>query len=232
MFIQEIVINPDIFEKISRASSLGSYELIDFKSYNDNLKLKKILFDKDEAGHSIIFNKINEIKKSSSDFGKHQIDYVLRNILSPGKFENKEIFSGKIYCSNKILNQILNLCLLSESKIINSEDKSSVDLKDKNEELRDIEFLNFEEFIKPTDNSRIFSLEKEINVKRGEKFLFEEYFRPYLSEVKKIKVTDRFIRKREGGYLNLIRILKICNKLEKLELFTIVKKSRKSISRI
>ncbi|MBK7159495.1 MAG: hypothetical protein IPH77_13385 [Ignavibacteria bacterium] len=61
MYLQEIVISPDIFEKISRAFSENFDEDIDLKSYKENLYLKKILFDDVANGESIIFKEIKNI---------------------------------------------------------------------------------------------------------------------------------------------------------------------------
>jgi len=223
MYLQEIVINPDIFEKISRAFSPGSDEDIDLKSYKENLKSKSILFDKIDDDSSLIYDKIIEILSKSSDSGKDRIDIILKSFLKSDKIRYLSISKSKKYCRDNILNQILNLSLSSESRIINSEDKSALLFKFKHEELNYIEMLNFEEFIRPKSNSRIFSLEKDINISRGEKFSFEEYFKPYLNSVKNIKITDRYLRKREGGYLNLIRLLKLCDSLEILKIYTILK---------
>lgn len=222
MYLQEIVINPDIFEKISRAFSPGSDEDIDLKSYKENLKSKSILFDKNEDGTSLIDFRIKEILSESSDFGKDRIDIILKSFLKSDKIRYLSVSKSKKYCRDNLLNQILNLSLSSESRIINSEDKSALLFKFKHEELNYIEMLNFEEFIRPKSNSRIFSLEKDINISRGEKFSFEEYFKPYLNSVKNIKITDRYLRKREGGYLNLIRLLKVCDSLVNLEIQTIL----------
>ena len=222
MYLQEIVINPDIFEKISRAFSPGSDEDIDLKSYKENLKSKSILFDKIDDDSSLIYDKIIEILSKSSDSGKDRIDIILKSFLKSDKIRYLSISKSKKYCRDNLLNQILNLSLSSESRIINSEDKSALLFKFKHEELNYIEMLNFEEFIRPKSNSRIFSLEKDINISRGEKFSFEEYFKPYLNSVKNIKITDRYLRKREGGYLNLIRLLKVCDSLVNLEIQTIL----------
>jgi len=223
MYLQDIVISPDIFEKISRAFSLDSDEYLDLKSYNENLNLKKILFDKNESEESKINNKIQEIINSSSDFGKKIIESILRNFEKSEKIEFKEIKNCKKYAKDILTNQVLNLSALSESKIVNSEDKSFLLLKLNNSELSELEILNFEEFIKPKSNSKIFSLEKEINIKRGEKFNYEDYFKPYLCETKSIKIVDKYLRKREGGFLNLMKLLKNCKKLEKIEIHTIKK---------
>ncbi|MBK6771342.1 MAG: DUF3696 domain-containing protein [Ignavibacteria bacterium] len=185
MYLQEIVISPDIFEKISRAFSENYDEDIDLKSYKENLNLKKILFDDVANGESIIFKEIKNIISNSTGFGRQKIDSVLKIFLKEGRCEYREIRNSKKYCKDDVLNKVINLCVLSESNIVNSENKSLNLLKIKNQDLEEIEVLNFEELIKPEFNSRNYCNSKQLKIERGNKFNFEEYFKPYLCETKK-----------------------------------------------
>lgn len=224
MYLQEVVISPDIFEKISKAFSQEFEIDLDLRSYKNNLALKKVLFDKNEVNESEIEKRINEIKNSSSDFGKQKIDSILKLFLISGRNEFKKINNCKNFCEDTIQNKVLNLSLLSKSKLINSEDKNLYPLKLKYEDdLKEIEVLDFEEFINPKSNSKVFCLNKAIEIQRGEEFVIEEYFLPYIVDASEIKITDRFIRKRQGGYLNLVRLLGLCKNLKRLTINTIKK---------
>ena len=223
MYLQEIVISPDIFEKISRAFSENFDEDIDLKSYKENLNLKKILFDDVANGESIIFKEIKNIISNSTGFGRQKIDSVLKIFLKEGRCEYREIRNSKKYCKDDVLNKLINLCVLSESNIVNSENKSLNLLKIKNQDLEEIEVLNFEELIKPEFNSRNYCNSKQLKIERGNKFNFEEYFKPYLCETKKIVVTDKYLRKRDGGHMNLIRLLNLCSKLEHIKINTFLR---------
>ncbi len=217
------MISPDIFEKISRAFSENYDEDIDLKSYKENLNLKKILFDEDSNKESIIYNEIKSIISGSTDFGKQKIDSVLKIFLKEGRCEYREIMNSKKYCKDDVLNKVINLCVLSESNIVNSENKSLNLLKIKNQDLENIEVLNFEEMIKPTLNSRNYCNSKKLKINRETIFKFEKYFKPYLCETKKIVITDKYLRKRNSGHMNLIRLLNLCSKLEYIKINTFLR---------
>ena len=100
MYSQEIVISPDIFEKINKAFTPGFDEDLDLKSYKENLKLKSVLFDKNENDESILFDKIKEIMDLSSDFGKQKINSILKSLLQSGKIAYKTIPKIHNYCND------------------------------------------------------------------------------------------------------------------------------------
>lgn len=229
MYLQEVVISPDIFELISKAFSENFEIDLDLKSYKKNLYLKKILLDRDVSGKSFLYNRINKIKESSSDFGKSKIDLILRIFDKSGRQEYKILDNKKTFSKqNKIHNQLLNLALHSDSRIINSED-STLKLHKKNhpKELKEIEILNFDEFIKPSPEnpSSIYSLEKTIKIQKGNGFQFENYFKPYLQEEEDIVIQDRYLRIKDRGYYVLCKILELCRGLKTLRIKTITREN-------
>lgn len=223
MYRQEIVISPDIFEKISRAFSDNTDIDIDLKSYKENLNLKKVLFDKDKNNKSVLLNEIKIILSKSSDFGRQKIDTILKMFQSGERCNYRDLKLMKVYSKDDLLNKILILAALSESKIINSEHIELNLLKNKYDELKKLEVLNFEDAIKPSGNSRNYCNNKKLIFKRGEQFIFEEYFEPYLYDTRKIIVTDKYLRKRNGGYLNMMRLINICKNLDSIEINTFLK---------
>ena len=100
MQLQEIVISPDIFEKIGRAFNIDADEDIDLKSYRENLDLKKIVFENSDDGGSSILNSIKELMEKHGDFGRKKIDSVLRSFLKPGRHEFRKIEQPRKYCPN------------------------------------------------------------------------------------------------------------------------------------
>lgn len=223
MHLQEIVISPDIFEKIGRAFTPDSDEDIDLKSYRENLEMKKVVFENSGSGDSEIFDAIQELLDKYGDFGKKKIESVLRSIQKPGKHEFRELKSPRKYCSDKITNSILNLGLQTESKIINTENKTPVVLSTTHSELTELEFLDFHESIRPICNSRILCREKSLKFKKGETISYEKYFVPYISHAETLTINDRYLRIRKGGFLNLMRLLKLMNGLKKIEIHTLTR---------
>lgn len=221
MQLQEIVISPDIFEKIGRAFNIDADEEIDLKSYRENLALKKIVFENSDDSGSSILNSIKELMKEHGDFGRKKIDSVLRSFLTPGRHEFRTIGQPRKYCTNKITNTILNLALQTESRIINTEDKTPSALSMKHAELSELELLDFDESIHPGFNSRVLCKEKTLKFRRGETLIFEKYFAPYISHAETVTVNDRYLRIRNGGFMNLKRLLKLMINLKKIEIRTI-----------
>ena len=57
--------------------------------------------------------------------------------------------------------------------------------------------------------------------KRGETISYEKYFVPYISHAETLTINDRYLRIRNGGFLNLKRLLKLMINLKKIEIRTI-----------
>lgn len=221
MYLQEIVISPDIFEKLSTDIKL------DHASYIKNLKLKKILWDKDEYGDSKLEIKLNEILKQCS----FPFDGLIKDILDifkKDKSEYKTINEPVNYSKNEIINILLNLSLKSDSKIINSEDKSPMNLITDKPELSQIEVLNFEEFIDPPSTSKIYSFKRTIKIPQGEEFPFENILRSYLINSEKMIVNDRYLRNRRRGFMVLVKLLKLSSKLSSVIIHTIDRDDNKN----
>ena len=231
MYLQEVVISPDIFEKVHKAFAKDSDEFLDMKSYLKNLKLKKIIFENEPLGESVISTEYFRFIDNSDDEQKRGIKAMLDIILVSDRCSVKQVDSNSTYCKDKIWNTLLCLSLLSESKIINAENKNHKALALKHKELSDVEILNFEEFIKPPNRSRLFSLEKEMQFEKSSLIRFEELFRPYLSDAKKLVISDRYFRKRNGGYPNFLKIVALINSLESIEIRTYDDKKLASIDK-
>jgi hypothetical protein len=220
MYLQEVVISPDIFEKVHNASAKDSDEFLDMRSYLQNLKLKKIIFESEPLGESLISNEYFRFRDNSDDEQKRCIKAMLDTILVSERISVKKVDGNSAYCKDKIWNTLLCLSLLSESKIINAENKNHKELARTHKELSDIEILNFEEFIKPPNQSRLFCLEKEMEFKKNSTIRFEKLFRPYLADAKKLVISDRYFRKRNGGYPNFLKIVRLVHSLESIEIKT------------
>lgn len=220
MYLQEVVISPDIFEKVHKAFAKDSDEFLDMKSYLKNLKLKKIIFESEPLGESVISNEYFRFRDNSDDEQKRCIKAMLDTILVSERISVKKVAGNSAYCKDKIWNTLLCLSLLSESKIINAENKNHKALALTHKELSDIEILNFEEFIKPPSQSRLFCIEKEMQFKKSSIIRFEEHFRPYLADAEKLVISDRYFRKRNGGYPNFLKIIRLINSLESIEIKT------------
>ena len=221
MYLQEIVISPDIFEKIGRAFEPDSNEDIDLKSYKENLALKKIVFEKGTDEGSLILNAIEEMMENFNDFGKHKMNSVLKSFLLSNRVEFKTIDKAENYTENEIVNTLLNLGLITESKIINAENKTPKKLSQKHSSLTELEVLDFHELIKPGFNSRVLCKEKTLSFKKGERIDFQRYISPYISGAEELTFNDRYLRLRKGGFLNLMRLIKTIRNPKSFEIRTI-----------
>lgn len=109
MHYQDIVISPDVFEKI-RDDILS----IDFRSYKENLELKKLITSKE------IEERIKHVYLSAGGDGKKAIDYILRIFEKSDKFKTVDENSFDKMENDKLTNSLLNLAFSSESKIVNT----------------------------------------------------------------------------------------------------------------
>ncbi|MBX7042361.1 MAG: hypothetical protein K1X85_05615 [Ignavibacteria bacterium] len=222
MYLQEIVISPNIFEKIGRAYSPDSDEDLDFKSYKKNLAMKKIVFEKDADEGSLIWSAIKEMMEKFDYLGKQKMNSVLKPFLLSNRVEYKTIDKAETFSKNKILNTILNLALITESKIINAEDKSPKELSEKHSALSELEILNIEEFIDPPSLSRFCSLNRTIKIEQGKEFRFQKILKGYLSDCTELEVNDKYLRS-ENGTNNLVRLLSLCTDLRRVKIYTILR---------
>lgn len=223
MYLQDIVISPDILKKIR--DSFQNDEFLDLRSYIQNLKLKKLVLDKGSDNSSKILEVIRKIVEESDQEAKRKLRIILELFLQEsGRIKYiqdncfKQYLKGKDNIDN---NCLINLAALTESKILNTEDNALKLLSLNEKELGEVEFVSFNEFAKPPKTSRLYSIEKTIEIRKGEKFVFEPYFAPYFYDAVEVTVADRYIRKEDGGFLNLLRILGICPNIRKLNIGTI-----------
>ncbi len=79
----------------------------------------------------------------------------------------------------------------------------------KHEELRDIEVLNFEEFISPPNDSKLYSKKRRIRLEQNQEFKFEDKLRSYLIDAENIIVNDRYLRNKSRGFMVLKKLLKL-----------------------
>lgn len=223
MVYQDIVISPDILRLID--NSFRSIENdIDIKSYKNNLTLKKIILDKE----GYLDLEYRDIINNATDMGKQQIDAILKSFLN-GRIEYKTL-SCDSYSTNKTNNILFSLAINSSDRIINSSNGAIIYEKINNNNLKNIEILNIEEIIKPPSESNCYSLERTINIKRGDKFVFDKIFKYYISESETVKITDKFIRKRKELIENTIKILKCCKMLKKIIIFTNIREDKDYIT--
>lgn len=225
MYRQDIIISPDIFEIISRAFSYDYDVDIDLKSYIENLKLKNLMLDlAGEDNESVILKEIVKIAECSSDIGKKKIKIILDLFLKSERIKYVKPETARYYHRNETMNAVLNISQLSNSKIINTETPQYRNIIQLNDELKDIELLDFVECITPPNSSRLYCLQKKLRFNRGEQIPYKEYFLPYLYDSKNIKVYDRYIR-RDTSLENLIQVLKLSKNIVALSINTIVREN-------
>lgn len=218
MLKQDIIISPDIFEEID-TSFRESEKDIDLKSYKANILLKKIILDK----NGNIDKKYKEIINKATDIGKLKINSILKGFLDNNQIEFKES-SNTTHTTNSINNIIFDLALLSNYKLINSNNAYLTLDRNRINNLNGIEILNIDEIIHPPSESKCMSLERTINIKRGHIFEFERIIGNYLADTKKIIFSDKFIRKRPESQQNIIKLLLCCKQLNEITIYTNTRK--------
>lgn len=113
------------------------------------------------------------------------------------------------------------MCLLTESKIVNSEDKSPLLIRDKHKEPEELEILDLNDFNDPPSMSKQFCNNRKILIHRGEIFKFQNVLSSYFIDAKKkLLYRSKYLR-REDSFHNLVELLKLCRELEELKIFTI-----------
>ncbi|MFZ4589363.1 MAG: hypothetical protein ACOYN6_00065 [Ignavibacteria bacterium] len=220
MIPQDIVISPDVIEKIKN-------EFIDLnlRSYWSNMKYKRLVFDSKEG---II---IEEIKKLLVGAHKLIVEKVHKEILNSARFSSSgkfiEIKDAKKYSHNKINNLLLNLTMLTGSKILNIEDVTVKNLIiPKFDDLKEIELLNIKESIKPPSNSKIFNAERTIDLFLNDDFKIHEILLHYFINTKSLIICDKYVlhKNRDNnnkcGYDLFFEILRKCENLKELEIWT------------
>lgn len=212
MILQDIVISPDVIDKFKKES-----QSIDSKSYWENIDYKRILFDKKD----FIFS---EIKKGVQDSDKSLYEIVHKKILDSIRFENKskliDIKSPKKFSNDELTNVLLNTVLLSDSKILNTENS---DLKVHIrlfEGLKELEILNISEIVEAPPTSRLYNKKRDIFLYKDDFFKIHEVLKHYFFSTKKLIICDKYIIDKRSGYYFLFHILEECKNLEHLEIWT------------
>lgn len=215
MIPQDIVISPDVIEKIK-----NDFMDLDLKSYWRNLRYKRLVFDKGKEG--IVFE---EIRKLLVGAHKLIVEKVHKEILDSVRFANRvkfiEIKDTKDYSKNKINNILLNLTLLTESKILNIEDIAVKELIiPKFDELKELELLSIQESIEPPVESKIFNADRSIYLYFGDEYKIHFSLEHYFTSTETLIICDKYVIDKNSGYKFLFYILNICNNLKKLEIWT------------
>ncbi len=221
MYLQDIVISPDVFEELKKA--LKNFDF-DMRSYLANLKFQKRLVV-DSSG--LLLSEIIEIIESADDSSKRGLTMILDAFRNSGRIHKADVSKINEFNNSLRANQLLALGSLSNSKIINSDSKKIFSeikkLKSSSQnklEFSEIEVLNSNDFSDPPETSKLLANKKHIRFKEDDTFNFEQYFLPYLIDAKKITFTDNYIRYSQSAIKNLERIIKICKNLQVLEINT------------
>lgn len=218
MYKQEIVVDPYIFEKIEKDI------YFDFKNYYENLKNKKIVIDISK-GKSYLNDLYLFITGRAKYESKKRMEEIIKYFYEYGNFNQADKKDFSALNEDNHINILFNLALKTEYKIINSENKKLENEKNLKRYTEGIEIVNTDTFIKPGSRSRVFALNRVIKVNTTESFKFEEIFKPYVVDSKKLVFNDLYIRNRSRGMVNLLKIIKIVKKPESIEIRTIMREN-------
>jgi len=236
MILQDIVISPDILDEIKHHYEDPEHDL-DTKSFNNNIKLKKIIFDdKDGNKNSSILEEYYRVVRSCNYFVQSHLKYFIDAIRIEGKSEFislKENEIALLYNNDNIKNVLLNLALRTESKIVNSQsiDKAVIRFGDHKDKLKDVEIINYEEHVSPPSQSSLFVNNRTINLEYKDTFEIGKVLRHYLINTEKIDINDKFLRNPKGGFRVLSDLLKVCLNVKAVTIFTDLKYEDKKIGR-
>lgn len=227
---QNIIIAPDVFKFIKESYSDPRLEDLDLKSYRNNLKLKCLILDKDKKD-SALLSSLKEAYRDSSDFTKIKLESLIEEFLQSQRVKFKSIKECENIVENSNHNYLFNLANISNTKIINSQ----FDLLLYKLKIDNFELLNIDEIINPPAHSEIFSLNRDIELKKGEKFNIYEILSFYWINTKSLIIEDDYLRKlddlgnhKEGQFPKLVRLIKTCKNLESLIIRTPFKDSKQS----
>lgn len=210
MYLQDIVINPDVFEKIK-----DDILEIDFKSYKKNLVLKRLVTSKE------IGEKFKSVKESSNDLGKKAIEAVLKIFEKEEKYFHLESDGFKPFIRNNVIsNALLNLAINSNSQIINSENKSIKLLLSSIPEAKNVEVLTINETINPPPESKLYCFNRIIKLKKGDYFNIYESLKWYWLNTTSLNIEDNYLRHKKRQFPLLIELIKSCKNLNRLEIHT------------
>jgi hypothetical protein len=221
MKLQEIILSPDVLQRVKTSLSHDPTKMPDLKSYSENLIDKSFLFDSDEDGESQIENEIRKLIAGSYDFSKI-VEWLFKPVWSNNRKVQFKTFVMKKYVADSVRNMIINLAVNSDTKIVNCEDKSPALLCVKHPEISNVEFLNMEEIVDPPARSKLRSMKRAIEIPQGERFEFEDCFKTFLEDSNNILINDRYIRT-HIGLTNTVKILRLCPELRNVIIHTILR---------
>jgi hypothetical protein len=205
--LQEVVFCKTIFDQILRY--FQDEEPWDSKTYYNNLKLKKIITF--SSNKKVIERGLNKSRGFLKIFGNHiwtadKLDYLI--ISQPNKFYE-----------DKNINDLLNLAVLTESKILHTELKHFQNLVTGNLPT-ELEFTNISQFNNPPPLSRLLVANRDIIIAKGKPFRFDNVLLYYFKETTSITFSDLYIRKRKSAYLNLKRFIRMCLNIKDISIYT------------
>lgn len=208
MIYQDIIICPDIFEKIKISLSDAESEDIDLRAYRENLRLKSLLLDNSDDG---IEQRINKIIENSNYFAKKK----LLSILSEFK-KSRRLTYYSIKNNTSQLSEIISiLSNKSNSQLINTDDPTICALKFKNDEL---DILSFDELIDPPNLSRCFAKTRDIRLKKGDIFDPYKQLKFYWDNTESLHICDDYLRQKETQFPVLAHIIKSIPRLKNLSI--------------
>ena len=208
MLKQDVVFCRSIFEKIK--NNFKDQEIWSAEQYYDNLSFISIKTLKSNK------KAIESCMKESSGF----IKIFRRHLFSDG-FEFIEPKNEKLFFNNVALNSLCNLSEGTLDRIIHSEKNGFLtEISESNFKDR-FEILGINRFVKPPTESKLVAARRNIEFKKGTTFLFINILKPFFRNTTHLRIYDRYLRNRSRGFLNLTRILDMCEKLSKCEIHTL-----------
>ena len=204
---QEVVFCKSIFEKVKY--NFDEQEIWSSENYYKTLSFIKIKTLK--TNKKTIERCIKESKGFLKIFKQHLFSDNLE-LIQPDTIN--------FFVDNEALNSLCNLSNETVDKIIHSENKGFLGDLHKSKFKDSFEVLGIDGFIKPPKVSRLLAVERTLEFKVGEKINLLPVFAPYLRNTRLIRIYDRYLRKKETGLLNLVRILDLAENFVQCEIYT------------
>jgi hypothetical protein len=204
---QEVVFCKSVFEKVK--FNFEEQEIWASENYYRTLSFIKIKTLK--TNEKTIERCIKESKGFLKIFKQHLFSDNLE-LIQPDTVSS--------FVTNEALNSLCNLSDKTLDKIIHSENKGFSEELNKSKLNDSFEILGIDSFIKPPRGSRLLSVERTLEFTVGERINLLPVLAPYLRNSQIIRIYDRYLRKKETGLLNLLRILDLSEKFAKCEIYT------------
>lgn len=205
---QEVVFCKSIFEAIK--NNFEEQEIWSSENYYKNLFFIKIKTLK--SNKKIIEKCIKESKGFLKIFKQHIFNENLELLE-----ENNE----KTFFDDQNLNCLCNMSRETKDRIIHSDKKNYWRLIQKSEYKDDFEILGINRFVNPIRSSKLIASERNIEYNEGDIFNFIPVLSPYFRSTERLQIYDRYVRKKDSGFLNLNRILDLAPNLKICKIYTI-----------